>query len=1033
MANMDMTQQEIQNLKDRLRVHENNLRVYELQRSKLGINIDIQLNNSIINEIDEINKTKSQLYSFKINKIDEIDVNSEIYFIEISSEYLLMLNKLDINIAYYYDSIRTNNRKYYECYDLVIDNLIHCRNDIKIISDDYSVLFENIDIDRFIKKEIIDKIIEFVNLLYFDSEKVVYEYTEGNIVDIVNRKAKIIKKEVNKLLKLAEELNFIKEINDVYYLNKIFIEYIIYKSKDNNYLYKLLYSESIESRMLINKDIYEIIIKNNIFINIKNISDESSFLARNYSLMVEYSNFMKDDFLFSDNYIKIFPIYFINEIKLKKEQIDNYLFNTNNISISRYLISNADFKRFIDDNAYNKLQFWSEKGKVFLKEQQVRFEDKALFERGSIGLWNYPKYWFHYGYNHDLQPVVGISYYEAEAYCNWLSNKGNEQGWLDSTEEIRLLSLEEWINMMDHEYPDINDPSKLMQLKDISTLFDYPYCINCFSGLHENVEVFDIFGNVWEWTSTNSENADVLSFYTAGGSFRESLQQIRDTHQSFAKVVHESQDNKLSIADTVKAQDLSLESNIANRQLPNLGFRIVRALKKEFLLTDQEHLLQLLAVYKRNKATLELQTAQYGGLMAAPLQLINQMSETNAQITHIEGQLSPLAAANLAPKPELVPSMWLVIDEHPTLDPIALQLQLRGLRVIRANTAQEFHSQTKFTIASALIGTELLRTNRSALQPYLDYLDADASHQLYLVDNSFMFGELEQIFGKYIEQVQLLDSTLMPNQLAKTILEDVLEPFLEDWDSQKSLDIDIFSYQQAEYDQPALLCIDTRKLGFEPADWESLMQALYDLREVLNTSVAKRLAIRPMNSRLSVAMAFGAVFSSTANFELRVAYEQRAKTSFDLQTTEWWQNHNNPAAESLPKLDLPTIADPKQDAIVGLSVARNVYFAAQEYIEDHELSDLPFFGYSVTEPGFNAVTIGDDGRSASAIANQFGQLLRTHRDTMSRRNVWHFFYALPVALAVFVGQELNACTPIQCYEFMNDRAEYIPSCLIKQN
>ncbi|GAA5531063.1 SAVED domain-containing protein [Herpetosiphon gulosus] len=442
------------------------------------------------------------------------------------------------------------------------------------------------------------------------------------------------------------------------------------------------------------------------------------------------------------------------------------------------------------------------------------------------------------------------------------------------------------------------------------------------------------------------------------------------------------------------------------------------------------------AMYLKHFALLSKQIASAGGDMRANTKNIIQRDEIREKIDELDKQIQELINTQnkIVQSAEGHPSFCLAIDANPLLDGLALHLQLRGLRITRIRERSSFQAKTPFPVAAAIMYCESLDSGYAAQRPYHEYLEQSTNHLLYLIGGSYPADAMITTFGTRLGQTRMLDNALAPAQLAKIVLATVLGPILQSRDAATSLAIDIFSYERAEYAQPALLCIDTRKLGFEPADWAALMQAFYDLREVLNASAAKRLAVRPMNSRLSVAMAFGAVFSSSANFEVRVAYERRGQTSVDAQTLEWWRNHNNPNPESLPIIELPIISEVNQEAVVGLSITRDVKIAVQAYFGSQQPPQLLFFGYSVLEPGINAVPTGDEGRAASAIANQFGHLLRTHRDRMLRRT-WDFFYALPVSLAVLVGQELNACTPIQCYEFMNDRnpAEYIPSCLIKQN
>jgi formylglycine-generating enzyme required for sulfatase activity len=55
-----------------------------------------------------------------------------------------------------------------------------------------------------------------------------------------------------------------------------------------------------------------------------------------------------------------------------------------------------------------------------------------------------PRYWDDIRFNNPAQPVVGVSWYEAAAYCRWLTAQGHTQGWLPAEQEIRLPTSLEW-------------------------------------------------------------------------------------------------------------------------------------------------------------------------------------------------------------------------------------------------------------------------------------------------------------------------------------------------------------------------------------------------------------------------------------------------------------------------------------------------------------------------------------------------------------------------------------------------------------
>jgi formylglycine-generating enzyme required for sulfatase activity len=69
-----------------------------------------------------------------------------------------------------------------------------------------------------------------------------------------------------------------------------------------------------------------------------------------------------------------------------------------------YEVSHAQFSYFIDDGGYQNKAFWSPEGWSLLQEKA----------------WTSPRFWNHPDFQKPELPVVGISWYEAEAYCKWL-------------------------------------------------------------------------------------------------------------------------------------------------------------------------------------------------------------------------------------------------------------------------------------------------------------------------------------------------------------------------------------------------------------------------------------------------------------------------------------------------------------------------------------------------------------------------------------------------------------------------------------
>jgi hypothetical protein len=97
--------------------------------------------------------------------------------------------------------------------------------------------------------------------------------------------------------------------------------------------------------------------------------------------------------------------------------------------IARYPVTVWQFRRFWADGGYEDEQWWTQAGWQWKQQEPVTREPYC---------WDDPEW------TADNQPVVGISWYEAIAFCRWLTARGKQEGWLKPDEVIRLPSEAEW-------------------------------------------------------------------------------------------------------------------------------------------------------------------------------------------------------------------------------------------------------------------------------------------------------------------------------------------------------------------------------------------------------------------------------------------------------------------------------------------------------------------------------------------------------------------------------------------------------------
>ena len=158
--------------------------------------------------------------------------------------------------------------------------------------------------------------------------------------------------------------------------------------------------------------------------------------------------------------------------------------------LARYPITVAQYAPFVAEGYREDAEHWWTKAGWQWKQAQKRTQ---------------PWRWDQPDYSGANQPVIGVTWYEATAYCAWLNAQVAAQGY-----EFRLPTEAEWeaaaaydAQMQRRNYPwGSAELTPERAIYDASTL-DRPAPVGCCPSGAAACGALDLAGNVWEWTTSS--------------------------------------------------------------------------------------------------------------------------------------------------------------------------------------------------------------------------------------------------------------------------------------------------------------------------------------------------------------------------------------------------------------------------------------------------------------------------------------------------------------------------------------------------
>src|SRR5581483_11947603 len=168
-------------------------------------------------------------------------------------------------------------------------------------------------------------------------------------------------------------------------------------------------------------------------------------------------------------------------VNLPSLQLPMYEVDIERFAIGRYPVTNAQFAEFVNAGGYTEAcrQHWTDAG----------------WEWRSANTVESPAYWDDETWNLGNHPVVGVSWFEAFAYCRWLS--------ATTGRHFSLPTEAEWEKAARGEdgrsWPWGSDFAPGRANTDESGI-GQTTCVGLFVGWDGPYGIQDCAGNVWNWS-----------------------------------------------------------------------------------------------------------------------------------------------------------------------------------------------------------------------------------------------------------------------------------------------------------------------------------------------------------------------------------------------------------------------------------------------------------------------------------------------------------------------------------------------------
>lgn len=185
--------------------------------------------------------------------------------------------------------------------------------------------------------------------------------------------------------------------------------------------------------------------------------------------------------------------------------------------IGKYEVTRGEFRKFMEAGGYSNRTFWSDEGWKWKEGRYIIYAgmygkvDSVIRpdsdrKRTEPQYWKAEQEWKGHGYGHpkfvqtDNHPVVGVTYYEAEAYCKWAGGRLPTEAeyekaarWTGSHSNIWPWG-DTWDPEKDNNPSDHNPAGGGFRVNQSAPVGSYPAGASPYGCM-------DMTGNAYEWCS----------------------------------------------------------------------------------------------------------------------------------------------------------------------------------------------------------------------------------------------------------------------------------------------------------------------------------------------------------------------------------------------------------------------------------------------------------------------------------------------------------------------------------------------------